>query len=296
MPLITMTVMLYDMNTGESKKLTTSASAAEGVYYDGDTDEIILASCSSNQINAYTSISSILGSVAITASISSSSDVQSPRDIAVNNSFVIVSDNADVDTATADGRLFVYSRANSALTLRNVLTIDFALWGIEMGDNDLYAVVDKTNQLAVFANFTVTKTTNATVSASKRIAIEGIVRTHGLAYRNGTMILTDIGDAASDSDGGFHVITNFDSKFSAVSNGGVMAVAGNQTRVAGSATMMENPVSVDYDAVSNTVFIANAANGGGRVLAFTNTNAEGNIAPSTNYTLSKASSLYFCSN
>ncbi|MFT7349940.1 MAG: hypothetical protein ACI8VZ_002258, partial [Candidatus Paceibacteria bacterium] len=147
MPLITMTVMLYDMNTGESKKLTTSASAAEGVYYDGDTDEIILASCSSNQINAYTSISSILGSVAITASISSSSDVQSPRDIAVNNSFVIVSDNADVDTATADGRLFVYSRANSALTLRNVLTIDFALWGIEMGDNDLYAVVDKTNQL-----------------------------------------------------------------------------------------------------------------------------------------------------
>ena len=157
-------------------------------------------------------------------------------------------------------------------------------------------MVDKTNQLAVFANFTASNTADATVSATKRIAIEGIVRTHGLAYDNGTMILTDVGDAASDTDGGFHIISNFDTKFSGVSDGGVLTVAGNQTRVAGSSTSLGNPVAAEYDAASNTVFIAEAANGGGKVLAFSNADAGGNLTPSVNNNLSKASSLYFYSN
>jgi hypothetical protein len=239
-----------------------------------------------------------LANVSVSASFSSSSDVSSPRDIAVNDNFVIVADNADVDgnPDTADGRIFIYSRTNGSLTLRNTVVTEFAVWGIELVGNDLYAVVDKTNQLAVFANFTVTNTADATVSATKTIAIEGIVRTHGLAYDNGTMILTDVGSAMDDADGAFHIITNFDSKFNAVANGDTLIVANNQTRIAGSATLLGNPVAAEYDAASNTVFIAEAANGGGRVLAFSNADAGGNITPSVNNSLASASSLYFYSN
>jgi hypothetical protein len=236
--------------------------------------------------------------ISISASVSSESSLESPRDIAVNDDFIVVSDNADVDgdDTTADGRLFIFSRSNGNLTLRNTVIVDFALWGIEFVGNDLYAVVDKTNQLAVFANFTASNTTNTAVSATKMIAIEGIVRTHGLAYDKGTMILTDVGSAMDDADGAFHIITDFDSKFSGVSDGGILVVAGNQTRISGDATSLGNPVAAEYDADSNTVFIAEAANGGGKVLGFANADSGGNIAPSMNNSLSKASSLYFYSN
>jgi hypothetical protein len=295
-------ITVYDMVSGDVKTLATTSTMAEGVYYDANTDEIIQASRSSNQLNAYAGISALLGgsslNISISASASSESSLESPRDIAVNDNIIVVSDNADVDgdDTTADGRLFIFTRNGGNLTLRNTVTTDFALWGIEFVGNDLYAVVDKTNQLAVFANFTASNTTDATVSATKRIAIEGIVRTHGLAYDNGTMILTDVGSAMDDADGAFHIITNFDTKFSGVSNGGILAVAGNQTRIAGSSTSLGNPVAAEYDADSNTVFIAEAANGGGKVLAFSNADAGGNISPSMNNNLSKASSLYFYSN
>ncbi len=295
-------VTVYDLVSGDVKTFTTASTMAEGVYYDADTDEIIQASRSSNQLNAYTGISALLNgsslNISISASVSSESSLESPRDIAVKDNFVIVSDNADVDgdDATADGRLFIFTRTNGSLILRNTIITDFALWGIEFVGNDLYAVVDRTNQLAVFANFTASNTTDATVTATKSIAIEGIVRTHGIAYDNGTMILTDVGSAMDDADGAFHIITDFDVKFSGVSNGGILTVAGNQTRVSGAATSMGNPVAAEYDADSNTVFIAEAANGGGKVLAFSNANAGGNITPSVNNSLSKASSLYFYSN
>lgn len=50
-----------------------------------------------------------------------------------------------------------------------------------------------------------------------------------------------------------------------------------------------------YDATTNTVFIAEVANGASRVLAFTNVAARGNISPSINNSLSQASSLFFYS-
>jgi len=291
-------ITVYDMVDGGVSTFTTASSAAEGIYYDANTDEIVQASRSSNQLNAFADVSSLLLNATITASVSSSSDLESPRDIAVNDDFIVVADNADVDgnSQTADGRLFIYTRSNGQISLRNVVTTDFALWGIEFVGDNLYAVVDKTNELAVYANFTATYTADATVSASKRIAIEGIVRTHGLAYDNGTMILTDVGDAASDADGAFHIISGFDAKFDAVADGGIMAVANNQTQIAGSNTLLGNPVAAEYDAASRTVFIAEAANGGGRVLAFTDADVGGDITPSINISLSSASSLYFYTN
>lgn len=291
-------ITIYDLVSGGVTTLTTISTAAEGVFYDPDTDEVIQASRSSNQLNAFANISTLLADVTVTASISSTSDLSSPRDISVTDDFVIVADNADVDgdEDTADGRLFIYTRSNGELTLRNTLITEFAVWGIEMVGNDLYAVVDKTDQLAVFANFLATNTADATITATKTIAIEGIVRTHGIAFDAGTMILTDVGSAMDDSDGAFHIVTDFISKFNTVPDGGTLVIANNQIRVGGAATLMGNPVAAEFDAASNTVFIAEAANGEGRVLAFTDANAGGNLTPTINNSLSKASSLYFYSN
>ena len=99
-------VTIYNMSNGEVSTLVTGDMAAEGIYYDDDTDQIIQASRSSNQLDIFSDISILGLSATITASISSSADLQSPRDIAVNDDFVIVSDNADVDgnEATPDGR------------------------------------------------------------------------------------------------------------------------------------------------------------------------------------------------
>lgn len=287
-------VKKYDMESDEQTTFRTTSTSSEGVYYDGDMDKMIVASRSSNQLNVYKDLMDITNNTIITTSFFGGSDLESPRDVAVNGNIVVVADNEDVDgdSNTADGRLFVYTKTDNSLTLRNTITTDFALWGIEFVGDDLYAVVDKTNMLAVYKDFAATNMTDATVMASKKIMIEGIVRTHGLTYDNGTMIMTDIGDAGSDSDGGFHMITDFDSKFEGVADGDMLAVMGNQVRVAGAATMMGNPVSVEYDADTKMVYVAEVANGGGRVLVFSNAEAGGDIAPAKNWDMAKANSLY----
>lgn len=280
-----------------TKTFLTLSLDSEGIFYDPQEDAVTQASRSLLQLNTYADISLAENGVNINASVSGSADLESPRDLAVNGNFYVVADNADADgnPLTADGRFFVYSKSSSGFTLRNVITVDFNVWGITFVGNDLYAVVDNTADLAVFTNFLNT-TSTTTLQASKRITIEGISRTHGIAYDRGTMILTDIGvatGAGADTDGGFHVITNFNSKFNAVADGGVLAVAGNQIRVAGSNTFLGNPVAAAFDAETNTVYIAERANSGGRVLAFTNFESGGNLTPSMNYTLSGASSVYF---
>jgi hypothetical protein len=286
-------VTRYDVkdrdNVTSSTFLTLSLDS-EGVFYDAERDEVTQASRSLLQLNTYANISTTTPGATLNAVLSSSADLQSPRDLAVNGNLYVVSDNAN-----ANGRFFVYTRASNGFTLRNVITVNFNVWGITFVGNDLYAVVDNTSDIAVFTNFT-SNTNTTTLEASKRITIEGIARTHGIAFDGGTMILTDIAAATgpgSDTNGAIHVITNFQTKFDAVANGGTMAMAGNQIRIAGSNTFLGNPVAAEYDAETNTIFIAERANAGGRVLAFTNFEAGGNISPSMNMMLSGASSLYY---
>ncbi len=290
-------VTRYDINNGETTSYETSSDDAEGIYYDGDDDSFTIVSRSSASLESYLDIGGLETGVDLNLSLdlSSSSDLQSPRDIAVNGNIYVVADNADVDgdDTTADGRFFIYTKTSSGFELRNVVSVDFKVWGIEFVDNDLYAVVDATNMLAVFTNFSSTYMTDMEASASKTVEVEGIVRTHGLDYDGGTMIMTDIGDAASDSDGGFHVITNFDSKFNATMDGGMISIE-DQMRVSGGNTNLGNPVNVVYDSNYDAVFIAEVANGGGRVLAFSDVSTtSGNRSPQINNSLSGASAVYF---
>ena len=214
--------------------------------------------------------------------------------MAVSGNFYVVVDNADADgdTNTPDGRFYIYQKNGANFTLRNVVTTNFKVWsGVFIG-NDFYAIVDTTNQVAVFNNFIASNTTNATVAADKTIAVEGIVRTHGMAFDTAdvdTMVLTDIGSASDNTDGGFHIITNFVNKFNATADGGTLALS-DQIRVSGATTQLGNPVDVSYDGSNETVIVAEAANG--KILVFNNINTGGDIAPTLSYDMTAASSVY----
>ncbi|MDA0176506.1 MULTISPECIES: hypothetical protein [Mesoflavibacter] len=283
-----------NMSNVQSKTLITTSTAADGVYYDASTDAVFQASRSNLNLEGFYNVDMLLNNTTASIDISSTTDMESPREVAVNGDYYVVADNSDVDgdSNTPDGRLFVYQKTSNNFVLRNTITTNFKLWGIVFSGADLYAIVDTTDQLAVFNNF-LSNTTDQTLMASKTISIEGIVRTHGIALDGNTMVLTDIGVASgtgtSATDGAFHIISDFSSKFNNTANGGTLALS-EQVRVEGSSTLLGNPVDVAYDATTNTVFIAEAANG--KILAFNNIGSGGNLSPVIDYNLASASAVY----
>ncbi|WP_339924147.1 hypothetical protein [uncultured Cyclobacterium sp.] len=272
----------------EMNRFTTLSTGNEGIHYDEASDDLIVASRSALQVNVYGGVSNVLMNPSLSLDLggSGAADLMNPRAMAVNGNTMVIADNQQ-------NQFFVYTKSGNSLTLKNTFDIDFAVWGIEFIGDDLFAVVDKTADLAVFNNFS-SNTSDGMLQASKKVTIEGIERTHGLAYdrMKDMMVMTDIGDAENtEDDGGFHLIENFSSTFNNTSDGGTIGMAA-QIRVAGAATMMGNPIDVAYDSESGTVYIAEIGNGGGRVLAFSNYENGGNVSPSWNVALGGASSLY----
>lgn len=291
------TIMNYGFTTNGNfmKTMKLSSSDNEGVYYDSDEDEMVVVSRDQSVLNTFRAVSEVPQNGNLNLSLSSQSTFDSPRDLVVKDEFYIVSDNADLDNDpnTDEGRLFILKRGSDGYTLRNTVTVDFAVWGIELIGNDLYTVVDKSADVAVFKDFLTTYITDETATPNKRIEIGGITRVHGITQDNGTVILTDIGEASSERDGAFHVIKNFEDKFNSVSNGDTLEVIGNQVRVSGTMTELGNPVAVAYDDDSRTVFIAERTKNGGQVLFFELVGAGGNVKPAIISPLEGASSLYF---
>lgn len=274
--------------TGDSLiTFTTEAMAAEGIYYDTDEDVLVQASRSDLRLDAYNGISDLMEDTDITADYSSTANLESPREIAVNRDTYVVADNGS-------HKFFVYSRSTSGFSLMNTVDIPFLVWGITFKGDDLYAVVDSSSDLAVFYDFEA-NVMDGTLMPSKRVTIEGIVRTHGLTYSGSddVMIMTDIGDAENTSDdGGFHVINNFSEKFDVLSDGEVLN-ANEQIRVAGPSTMMGNPIDVAYDSEEDAVYISEIGNG--KVLGFSSIGDGGDLTPDFNKDLATASSIYFSS-
>ena len=292
-------ISVYDFESGQnvdSKTLITASVAADGVYYDSSTASVFQASRSTNSLEGFGNISDVATGSTLPTDFTGTNDMSSPREVAVKGDLFVVADNADVDgdESTPDGKLYIYTFSGSSFTLRNVITTDFKLWGITFNGDDLYAVVDATNELAIYSNFLANQS-NVTLSATKRIAIEGIVRTHGITYNSSsdTLVMTDIGDAANvEDDGAIHIIEGSTNKINAISNGGTMPVAGNQVRISGSATLLGNPVDVAYDSENDIIYIAEAGNGGGRILGYSNFSSGGNLTPFFNSSLASASAVY----
>lgn len=274
--------------TGDSLvTLITPTTAAEGIYYDADSDIVVQASRSALQLEAYAEISSLMDGATVTPTFTGSADLESPRELAVSGTSYVVSDNGS-------DRFFVYENNGSGFTLTSTVEVPFTLWGIAFKGDDLYAVVDNTGDLAVFYDF-LSNATDGVMMPSKRVTIEGIVRTHGITYdgSDDVMVLTDIGEASNAmDDGGFHVIADFSSKFDALSDGELFPV-GMQVRVAGPSTLMGNPIDVAYDSETDAVYISEIGNG--KVLGFTSIGSGGDLTPSFNKDLAMAFSIYFSS-
>ena len=290
-------VRRYDINTGVITNYANSSSDAEGIFFSSEEDAFTIVSRSSGRLETYHDISaSGEGGTQNPESFTmSGGELENPRDLAVSGNFYVVSDNTDLDDdeTTPEGRLFIYLKTDSGFILRNILQTKFKVWGIEFVDNDLYLAVDETSKIAVYREFLTTFTSNRIVTADKMIAVQGIVRAHGLDYDNGTMVLSDVGEAESASDGGLHIIKDFNEKFWSTANGGFIS-AEEQLRISGANTLLGNPVNVVYDANYNVIFVAEGLNNGGRVLAFNNaTSVSGNIAPDLKYNLQGSSAVYF---
>ena len=280
-------ITVFDLTNSTTVTLTTPSTAAEGIYYDASTDEVVQASRSELQLEAYAGVSTFAADATVAISISGSADLESPREIAVSGNTYVVADNGS-------NKFFVYQKTASAFTLTTTVEVPFPVWGITFKGDDLYAVVDISSDLAVYNNF-LANAVNGPMAPSKRVTIEGIVRTHGLTYSGSddVMVMTDIGAAANTTDdGGFHVISNFSSKFDALSDGDVLPI-GMQTRVAGASTLMGNPIDVAYDSETDAVYVSDI--GTGKILGFTSIGSGGDLTPSFNADLTSASSLFFSS-
>ena len=282
-----------DLSNVIATNIVTPSVAADGIFYDASSDAVVQASRTTFGLEGIINVSSLSSGASGVTGIVRSLDMQSPWETAVIGNTYVVADNADADgnTATADGKLYIYTKSGNTFSLRNVITTDFKLWGITFIGNDLYAVVDADNEIAVYTNF-LSNTSNTTLSATKRVEVEGIVRTHGLTYDGTTMIMTDIGNAMNTTDdGGFHIIKDFLTKFNGASNGGMITLA-QQTRVSGAATLLGNPVDVAYDSSKDIAYIAEAGNGGGSLLIFNGATKGGNLNPTVNIPLKSASAVF----
>ena len=260
--------------------LTVNGLDNDGIFYNSTSDELILASRTNNRLEVYTGLKSSVATSAdnlMLSNFSLNTDFTNPREIAVSGDKVVVTQ----DQATINGntnKLLVYQKTATSFTLLNEYTLDFKVWGIHIEGNNLYAVADLTSDIVVFNNFF--SLASGSVTPSKRVTIEGLIRTHGITYspEDNVMILTDVASAADATDGGLVIINNFTSVLNSTQNLGTIAMT-NQVRLYGSNTTLGNPVDVAYDYVTNNIYVAERANGGGNLLTFSFPTSSGNTAP-----------------
>ena len=287
-------VGVINLEDGDSLNVETfmaEGSDADGLYYDGDEGNLYQVNRSNNIVVEYNDVRDDLDDPnGVDVEARSTSDFTNGRGLAFADDRVVVAQDGDAAVNDNENRLVVYdiSDDDDLIARRASYPVNINLWGIQFVGSDLYAVVDNSDSVAVFSNF-LDNTDGDTLMPTRFIQIEGLVRTHGLEYNeeDDIMILTDIGDAGSDSDGALFVIRNF-------SNLGTSATTvgpNNYTRIGGDATRLGNPVDVAWDEDTDRYYVADRATGGGTLLVFEN-DARGNVAPSRTVPFAGLSSLY----
>ena len=260
---------------------------ADGIYYDSETDVLYQINRTDNVVNAYSDVKvSLAAGMVPVVSATSSSDFINGRELAVAGDRLVVAQDAN-DANGQLNKLFVYQFTPTSIVLKKTYDVDINLWGIHADVNTLYAIVDNSNQLAVFDNFF--ENLDGVVAVSRTIEIDEMVRTHGLTYDvdSDLMLLTDVGEASSDSDGAIHIVPNFTS--ASLDN---VISSTEQTRISGAQTALGNPVDIAYKKDINAIYVAERANGGGRVLGFENNAVGGDVAPFYNALFAGASALF----
>lgn len=263
-----------------AKSFTIASIDAEGISYDSDTDAVIVASRTNNRLETYSGLKASFnaGTDNLSATLTSlTGDFTNARETAVSGDMIVVTQDQLAINGNMN-KLLVYKKASNGFTLVKTFNTDFKLWGIHMVGDDLYAVVDLTGDIIMFKDFM--SKAPGMITATKRVTIAGLTRTHGITYSaaDDVMILTDVADAASATDGGLVLIKNFSSVFASTAASGTIALS-NQVRIYGPNSKLGNPVDVAYDSVTNYIYVAERLNAGGQVLTYSYPMASGDFAP-----------------
>ena len=259
---------------------------ADGIYYDKDSDILYQVNRTGNSINAYNDVSLALDQGLMPQiALSSAAEFSNGRELALSGDWLVVAQDAN-DGNDNQNRLVIFDKNN--LSLKTKVDVSINLWGIHTEGNTLYAIEDNSNRLVIYEDFF--NQLDSDIQVPFEVSIDGLVRTHGITYdaSRDLMLLTDVGAAGSPDDGAFVVVNNFTS----ASDDGIIS-ASEQIRIEGDATFLGNPVDIAYDGQRSMVYVAERANGGGRVLGFNLPTASGNITPLYNDLHAGASAIYF---
>ena len=287
---VSFTDLLLSPPTAQS--FTVAGADADGAYFDSGNDELIIASRTNNRLELYKGLNASIKNNADNLSLSffSTSDFSNPREIAVYNDKVIVTQDQNAANGNVN-KLVVYQKTATGFTLLNSYTVNFKTWGIHIDGTTLYAVADLTGDLVVFNDFF--SNADGNIIPSKRVTIQGLVRTHGITFskKDNRMILTDVGSAASSVDGGVIVINNFSNVLMATADMGTISTD-NQIRIYGALSKLGNPVDVAYDDKTEYIYIAERLNEGGQVLVYANPAINGDFTPTSSRIEAGISSVY----
>ncbi len=282
---------VYDLSGAgiTMSSFTSQAMDADGIYYDSDLDILYQLNRTDNVINAYSGICDSLAAGSnpvITAT--STSDFINGREIAVSGNKLVVAQDADPSNGN-ENKFFVYNITPTNITLERSFEVTINLWGFRILENTVFAIVDNSNQIAIFNNF-FDIADGSTVGPTNVAAVTGITRTHGITYipAGDRMILTDIGDAASDSDGALIYVDDF---FDAIDD--LLIDTDEQIRIEGPNTSLGNPVDVVFEEAEQRIFVAERANGGGKLLAFDLPTENGDATPVYSSDFAGASAVTF---
>lgn len=255
------------------KNLITLNVDADGINYNKSLDFVAQVNRTEDKVDVYGNISNTQTGTAITPTFSSTSNFTNGRELVMTDNKIVVAEDAD-----GANKLVVYNYTAAGITLDKIFDVSINLWGITIDNNTLYAVQDNSDTLAVFENFF--SQPAGTLAPTFKVQVEGIVRTHGLTYDASTdvMFLTNIGDAGSATDGGIHIVKNFNAILSLAETSGKID-ATSQIVIEGTNSMLGNPVDIAYDNKNNKIYVAERAVDGGRILGFNMPSSSGNIAP-----------------
>lgn len=266
---------------------------ADGIDYMPSMGILYQANRSGNRLALYAA-DDLQGNAALPLASGPAGRFSNAREIAVSGDMIVVADDGS-------NNLVVFRNTGGNISWVKTIGTTINLWGIEFDGNSLYAVEDNSSRIAIFNNF-LDNPNGVTIRPDVSVDV-GIVRTHGIEY-NATadvMVLTDVGDGGNADDGAFHFVSNWSYKLGLAArsraarfdNGTLMISipASQQIRVAGSNTFLGNPVDVDYRMATGQIYIAERANGGGRILVFNTPGSSGNMAPVSNIMFAGASAV-----
>lgn len=243
---------IYNTENGSSRMIALPYADADGVVYDGSRDAVYHVNRTDSKLVALPNISNVANGDMIMPSAMGPSSFSNGREATFYNNKVVV-----VDDVTP-GMLASYHVNTNQINDFRQYNVGFEVWGIQATGKDLWAIEDVTNVLAYFRNFH--NAPSGDLDPTSEVAIEGLVRTHGLNYDESSdiMVLTDIGSAGSPDDGALVVITDFKNKFMQAGDGGTISLS-DQIRIAGDQTQLGNPVDVVVRAQEGAIYVAERA-------------------------------------